>query len=284
MLASGFSPLRSVGSSIHSPDSMRAVSLGQQPLAAIHRAPGATPIWLPAPSSPTIVPIVCVPWPLPSHGASPHSAGGVEPVVVVVERAVAVVAAVLVDERRVVELHTGVDVGDRDALAGDAELGPHVVGVDVGDAPLDDVRLMLAVVRSYLRDLVLDRAVEPLHLRTGGHAQRQRGIATLDVDGVRDPERLVARPRRVERGAGASLAGVGSGAKRCRHCRAPLVPIADRRGGRQIGAGIEADPERRLTLRFELERQFGTDLVRWLVLGRARRCTTCDDGGERKAE
>src|SRR5690606_3587322 len=60
--ASGFSPSRSVGSSIHCPDSIRASSLGQQPLAAIHLAPGATPIWFSPPSSPIIVPIVWVPW------------------------------------------------------------------------------------------------------------------------------------------------------------------------------------------------------------------------------
>jgi hypothetical protein len=38
-------------------------------LQAIHRAPGAMPIWLPASSSPTIVPTVWVPWPLSSQGA-----------------------------------------------------------------------------------------------------------------------------------------------------------------------------------------------------------------------
>ncbi len=40
-----------------------------QPLAAIHFASGATPIWLPKPSSPIIVPMVCVPWLLLSPGA-----------------------------------------------------------------------------------------------------------------------------------------------------------------------------------------------------------------------
>ena len=41
----------------------------------IHFASGATPTWLPAPSSPTAIPIVCVPWPWSSHGAvllKPH--------------------------------------------------------------------------------------------------------------------------------------------------------------------------------------------------------------------
>ena len=61
LLASGFWLSRSVGSSIHWPEAISAASLGQQPLAAIHLALGATPTWLPAPSSPTIVPIVWVP-------------------------------------------------------------------------------------------------------------------------------------------------------------------------------------------------------------------------------
>src|SRR3954451_9079604 len=69
LLASGFWPARLVGSSIHWPELISAASLGQQPLAAIHLTPGATPTWLPAPSSPAIVPIVWVPWPLPSAGA-----------------------------------------------------------------------------------------------------------------------------------------------------------------------------------------------------------------------
>jgi len=45
----------------------------------IHFAPGAMPIWLLPPSSPTIVPMVCVPWSLLSHGTSdglPHVCDG----------------------------------------------------------------------------------------------------------------------------------------------------------------------------------------------------------------
>src|SRR5262245_5853676 len=67
----GLLPLRSVGATIHWPDASRAASeqeLVSQPLAAIHLAPGATPIWFAPPSSPTIVPMVCVPWSLLSHG------------------------------------------------------------------------------------------------------------------------------------------------------------------------------------------------------------------------
>src|SRR5258705_12889422 len=71
---SGFalSPARSVGASIHCMHSMyRAgeptpLSMLRQP---IHLAPGATPVALPAPSLPTKVPAVCVPWLSSSHGA-----------------------------------------------------------------------------------------------------------------------------------------------------------------------------------------------------------------------
>ncbi|URN06942.1 hypothetical protein LUW74_28900 [Actinomadura madurae] len=70
---SGFRPSASVGASIHWPDATRSASVQvAQPLAAIQRTPGATPIWLPSPSSPAIVPIVCVPWPLLSQGAPSH--------------------------------------------------------------------------------------------------------------------------------------------------------------------------------------------------------------------
>ncbi len=57
----GSSPLRSVGASIHSPEEIKLASLTQQPLVAIQLAPGATPISLLPPSSPTIVPMTWVP-------------------------------------------------------------------------------------------------------------------------------------------------------------------------------------------------------------------------------
>ena len=70
---SGLFPRTSVGASSHQPDrsSDSTPVLSQQPFVAIHCASGATPTWL-APSSPTMVPMVCVPCPLSSHGASAH--------------------------------------------------------------------------------------------------------------------------------------------------------------------------------------------------------------------
>src|SRR4051812_29500059 len=68
----GFAPFRSVGATIHCPAASSEDSLHEldsQPFALIHFAPGATPIRL-VPSSPTIVPMVCVPWSTLSQGAA----------------------------------------------------------------------------------------------------------------------------------------------------------------------------------------------------------------------
>src|SRR2546422_4137964 len=77
----GFPPFKSVGARIHWAEAVRAAaeqSLVSQPLAAIHWARGATPIWLAPPSSPIMVPMVCVPCPLLSHGASAGLAHALE--------------------------------------------------------------------------------------------------------------------------------------------------------------------------------------------------------------
>src|SRR5512138_3896991 len=69
----GFCPLRSVGARIHCPAASSDEVLQllcSQPLAAIHLACGATPMRLVPgePSSPTMVPMVWVPWLLLSQG------------------------------------------------------------------------------------------------------------------------------------------------------------------------------------------------------------------------
>src|SRR5688500_12312293 len=71
---SGLLPALSVGAMNHC---MQSMYVGTTPtplfmfLQAIHSASGAMPIWLAPPSSPTIVPTVCVPWSLSSHGTVP---------------------------------------------------------------------------------------------------------------------------------------------------------------------------------------------------------------------
>ncbi len=78
----GLFPSRSVGASMNWPadsSASREQVVPSQPLAAIHCAPGATPIRLSPPSSPRIVPVTWVPWPVLSHGTSeglPHTCDG----------------------------------------------------------------------------------------------------------------------------------------------------------------------------------------------------------------
>src|SRR4051812_12150896 len=72
LVGSGLLPLRSVGAiknwkhSVYVEGVPVPWSMLRQP---IHLAPGATPPWLPAPSSPAVVPVVWVPCPWSSHGA-----------------------------------------------------------------------------------------------------------------------------------------------------------------------------------------------------------------------
>src|SRR5207244_6509976 len=73
----GLLPFRSVVAMTHWPDAISASTVQEddsQPLAAIHFACGATPIWFApgSPSSPTMVPIVCVPCASVSHGMFPE--------------------------------------------------------------------------------------------------------------------------------------------------------------------------------------------------------------------
>src|SRR5215470_20168038 len=79
---SGLLPFRSVGARKNCRHSMYV--LGRPTPSsmfrhAIHLAPGATPIWLPLPSSPTAVPIVCVPCEMPVIVSSSHGAFRLKP-------------------------------------------------------------------------------------------------------------------------------------------------------------------------------------------------------------
>src|SRR6267143_442029 len=71
-VGSGSPPPIRVGARNHCMHSMylagvpALASMLRQP---IHFAPGAIPIWLPAPSSPTIVPVVWLPWARSSQGS-----------------------------------------------------------------------------------------------------------------------------------------------------------------------------------------------------------------------
>ena len=77
------------------------------------------------------------------------------------------------DQRRVVELHTGVDVRDGDARALDAVLRPHLVGLDVGDAPLDRVHGLFGGALGDLGVLYATGGVQALDLGAGGQVLRE---------------------------------------------------------------------------------------------------------------
>ena len=158
------------------------------------------------------------------------AAEDVEPVVVVVEVPATEVAAVLVHQGRVVVVDTGVDVRDHDALAGDAVLGPHVVGVDVGDAPLDRADLGLDLTWDRLILLDADPVEDRGDARQRGQLERQRLVAGLDVDGVDDPERLVRDVSGVEDRPDRRLRGLGVRLEVSGDRGAPGAPV-----GRSVG-------------------------------------------------
>src|SRR5690606_37250909 len=121
-------------------------------------------------------------------------AGRVEPVVVVRERSVAVVAAVRLHQRRVIELDAAVDVRHDDPLAAGLHLLPDVVGVDVGDAPLHAVAGGRSGVSVGLGRVGFFVALRSPDLGDGGQVGDlfgQPDRAGVDEDRVVDPERLV---------------------------------------------------------------------------------------------
>jgi hypothetical protein len=187
--------------------------------------------------------------------------GCVEPVVVVVEGAVTVVAAVLGHQRRVVELDTGVDVRHHDALALDAVLRPDVIGVDVRDAPLEGVDGLLGRALGDLRNLILHGGVEAGDLGAGREGLHRRRRSAEHLDGVGGPERLVLGLRAVELRDDAGLAGRGGLLERGRDRGAALVPVLDGACLAQVRLGPEVDPEIRLRLGLQRCGERGLDLV-----------------------
>src|SRR5690606_28738548 len=171
-------------------------------------------------------------------------AGDVEPVVVVGEGAVAVAAAVVVHERWVVVLHTGVDVGDGDALAGDAHV-PDVVGVDVGDTPLDGVRPDVG--RRHPGDRLHERVHDGLAALQDVPAlrelARQLEGAVVDEDRVGDPARRVVDAGRLEGLDGVGLRGRRRGGELLVDSDAAGIPVGDGRGAGEVRSIGEPDPE-----------------------------------------
>ncbi len=187
-------------------------------------------------------------------------AGRVPPVVVVAERAVVVVAAVVLDERGVGVVDAGVDRRDGDALAGDP-LGPDLVGADLGDAPLG----RLADVDHDLRIDRLDQREDLLlahdaHARQRGEPGRQGRVA-VDEHDVRQPVALGPRARRAgDDRAGGDLRGRGRLAERVEDRPGPLRSVDDPSGPGKVGLGGELDDEPVDRLRLEGLEQAALDL------------------------
>ncbi len=214
----------------------------------IHCAVGAIPTWLLPPSSPTMVPMVWVPWPWSSQGygrvgaaAAAARVDGVVPVVVVV----AGTAPVLVDEGGVVPEIAGVLAGNDGAAAGDAE-GPDIVGVDQGDVPLDGVGRLGVVARCAGNLIHPDRrvGVDVRDIGAFGH-RLDRVDPAADPDHVGDPVGAVvdaARGELVEDRPGFAGESRACGRQRrpwplCRQTRAALRSACSSRKTRNSVSG-----------------------------------------------
>ncbi len=246
LVTSGFAPEVSVGARVHWPLASRLASeqpLVSQPLAAIHRAPGATPIWLRAVGAHhrahrvRAVAVVVA----GQRAVGRAGVARVVPAVVVVDPA-GRPAAVPARQRRVVELHAGVDVGHQQALAAVAVLRPDVVGVDGGDPPLDGVDRGLVGAGGRLHQRELGGGGDPLDAGEGREPGGERTVDVLHQDPVRHPERLVRNPFGGELLQRGGLALAGGLLQRVDHRLAAGVVVLDLRGRPEVGAGVEHQP------------------------------------------
>ncbi len=187
------------------------------------------------------------------------------------EGPVAVVAAVLLDERGVVVLDAGVDRGDDDALAVDA-LGPQLGGADVLEVPRgpllarlgllgpERAGLALAVGRDRFDVVVFGRLDDGLDLVERDELLQEGGVGG-DLDGRRAPERLVFGARRFERvdDVGLALLGVGDGG--LDGGLALLLLLVGGEGVAPVGCAGEAEPQLGLAGPVDLFEDFGVGLL-----------------------
>ena len=193
--------------------------------------------------------------------------GRVEPVVVVVEASIVEIAAVLLHDGRMVELHAGVDVGDDDVLAPVAEGRPDIRRADVVDVPFDRVDLGLVRAGDGLGDLVRPVGEDLLDRRIVRQVV-QDALAGGHLDRVHDPERLVLRACLLQESAQARLALLRGLLELVDDERAALVPVADLRDLAEICLVSEDYPERRFAVGVDLVDDLLLDLV---VRSRRRR-------------
>ncbi len=240
--------------------------LVSQPFAVIHFAFGATPTWFAPRSSPTIVPIVCVPWSLLSHGAGEGAdVRGVVPVVVVVVRSVGVPPAVLGVDSGVRVPDAGVDAADDDVLAAHAERRPDVWRANGVQPPLgreDSFVGRLDRVGKRVDAVGLDLRYLGQRCDRLEHVQSRRHLDRVD-----DPERAVADTAGVEEFAYAFLATVRDFGQAVVDELAARVAVGHRVSRLEVGLLAQVDPEGRLALRGDLVEDLGLDRRRPGALG-----------------
>jgi hypothetical protein len=185
----------------------------------------------------------------------------------VVEAAAAQVAAVLADQRRVVELDPGVDVGDHHGVAPDAEGRPDLGGADPVDVPLDRLDPGPLLRRGGPRDLEPPLGHHPCDLRQGGDLGQQLRPGR-DLHGVGDPERLVGHLAAGQQPAQAGLALGGVGPQPLVDLGGALAVPFDPGRGPQIGLVLQDHEEGGRALGLDLVQDLPLDLVG--ILGRGR--------------
>jgi hypothetical protein len=178
----------------------------------------------------------------------------------VVEAAVAQVASVLADQRRMVELHAGVDVGDHDRLAAVAEGRPHLRRADPVDVPLDRLDPGPLLRRGRPGDLHPPLGHHPCDLGQGGDLGQQLRPGR-DPHGVGDPVRLVGDLAAGQQLAQAGLALVGVGPQPLEDLGGTLAVPLDPGRRSQIGLVLQDHEEGGGALGLELVQDPLLDLV-----------------------
>ena len=145
-------------------------------------------------------------------GGGRIGAGGIPPVVVVIGGR-PIPAAILIDQRWVIPVQTGVVTGQHDPLTGMAQ-GPHVVCIDEGDVRFhcQNLALRLGGDRRLL-ELIDVVGGDPGHVRARGNRPEEDLIPATDKDLVGDEKRLIVRTLPVEKLAQGPLGALGRAAQ-----------------------------------------------------------------------
>ena len=166
-----------------------------------------------------------------------------EPVVVVLERAVAEVAAVLPHDRLVPVHDAAVEDADGDAASGGA-LRPGVVGADLRDVRRDPVapRSRRGDGQPGLEAIHARQAADAQHGIGSGDRGQRREVAVAHEQHVLDPERFARDAAARELGAHAGLAAFRGAAQALVHLAPARAPVQSPRSGK-VRALAELDHE-----------------------------------------